>query len=123
MSNEDSTLIEANVIELTAEIVAAYVANNAVQAATLPELIASVHASVAGLSKPVVAAAEALVPAVNPKKSVFPDYIVCLDDGKRFKSMRRSHCQARNDARRVSRQVGFTYQLSNGRSELRCHPV
>ena len=89
MSNEDTTLINANVIELTAEIVAAYVANNAVQAASLPELIASVHASVASLSKPVAVVAEALAPAVNPKKSVFPDYIVCLDDGKRFKSMRR----------------------------------
>ena len=89
MSTEDSTLIKASLIELTAEIISAYVANNAVQAATLPELIASVHASVAGLNKQVVAAAEAPVPAVNPKKSVFPDYIVCLDDGKRFKSMRR----------------------------------
>ena len=88
MSNEE-TLVAANFIELTAEIVAAYVANNAVQASSIPELIATVHASVSGLSKPVVAAAEALVPAVNPKKSVFPDYIICLDDGKRFKSMRR----------------------------------
>ena len=83
-------MAEANntFIELTAGIVAAYVANNAVQAASLPELIASVHASVTGLSKPVVTAAEARAPAVNPKKSVFPDYIVCLEDGKRFKSMR-----------------------------------
>ena len=47
------------------------------------------HASVAGLSRPAAAAIEAPVPAVNPKKSVFPDYIICLDDGKRFKSMKR----------------------------------
>ncbi len=76
-------------IELTAEIVAAYVANNTVQASNLPELIATVHASVASLGGPVVAAAQSLVPAVNPKKSVFPDYIVCLDNGKKFKSMKR----------------------------------
>ena len=83
-------MAEANntFIELTAEIVAAYVANNAVQAASLPDLISSVHVSVAGLSKAAVALAEARVPAVNPKKSVFPDYIVCLEDGKKFKSMR-----------------------------------
>ena len=88
MSN-DETLVQANFIELTADIVAAYVANNSVQATTLPELIATVHASVAGLSKPTLAAPEAQVPAVNPKKSVFPDYIVCLDDGRKFKSMKR----------------------------------
>ena len=88
MSN-DETLSQANFIELTAEIVAAYIANNAVQASSLPELIATVHASVSGLSKPAVAPAEALVPAVHPKRSVLPDYIICLDDGKRFKSMKR----------------------------------
>ena len=88
MSTEDSTLIKESLIELTAEIVAAYVANNAVQAASLPDLIRSVHVSVAGLSKPAVAPAEARLAAVNPKKSVFPNYIVCLEDGKRFKSMR-----------------------------------
>lgn len=88
MSNEE-TLVPANFIELTAEIVSAYVANNPVQASSLPELIASVHASVAGLSRPAAAVAGPLTPAVNPKKSVFPDHIICLDDGKRFKSMRR----------------------------------
>ena len=88
MSN-DETLAQANFIELTADIVSAYIANNAVQVSSLPELIAKVHASVAGLSKSAPAIAEALVPAVNPKRSVFPDYIICLDDGKRFKSMKR----------------------------------
>ena len=89
MSINDSALVEANFIELTAEIVSAYVANNAVQAAGLPELIATVHAAVAGISKPSVAASGPLVPAVNPKRSVHADYIVCLDDGKRFKSLKR----------------------------------
>ena len=85
----DGEAIDTNFIELTAEIVAAYVAKNSIQASGLPDLIASVHAAVAGLSKPSVAAPERLVPAVNPKKSVHADYIVCLDDGKKFKSLKR----------------------------------
>jgi predicted transcriptional regulator len=88
MSTHES-LVQTNFIELTADIVAAYIANNAVQASSLPELIATIHASVAGLSKAAGAPAKALVPAVNPKRSVFPDYIICLDDGKRLKSMKR----------------------------------
>ncbi len=73
---------------LTATIVSAYVGHNAVPASQLPELIASVERSVRGLgaaARPV----EPLVPAVNPKKSVGPDFIVCLEDGKLFKSLRR----------------------------------
>ena len=85
----DGEAIDTNFIELTAEIVAAYVSKNSVQASSLPELIASVHAAVAGLGNPVAGAPEPLVPAVNPKKSVFPDYLVCLDDGKKFVSMKR----------------------------------
>ncbi|QPC95528.1 MucR family transcriptional regulator [Mesorhizobium sp. INR15] len=76
-------------IELTAEIVAAYVQNNPVPAAGLPDLIASVHMSMSRLGGPTEPPAEALIPAVNPKKSVFPDYIICLDDGKKFKSLKR----------------------------------
>lgn len=79
----------AELIELTADIVSAYVSKNPLPATGLPELIASVHVSlsrVGGLIAPVV---EPQTPAVNPKKSVFPDYIVCLEDGKRFKSLKR----------------------------------
>ena len=85
----DGEAIDTTFIELTAEIVAAYVAKNPIQASGLPDLIASVHAAVAGLSKPSMAPPEPLVPAVNPKKSVHADYIVCLDDGKKFKSLKR----------------------------------
>lgn len=73
--------------ELTAEIVSAFVSNNSVPAASLPELIASVHRSLSGLSEP--APPEPQTPAVNPKKSVFPDYIISLEDGRKFKSMKR----------------------------------
>jgi predicted transcriptional regulator len=79
----------AELLGLTADIVAAYVQNNAMQAAGLPDLIASVNSALSSLVQPVVAPPPALVPAVNPKKSVFPDYIVSLEDGRKFKSMKR----------------------------------
>jgi predicted transcriptional regulator len=77
---------EENYTTLTAEIVSAYVANNSVQAENLPALIESVHAAMVLLGAPPVA--EAHPPAVNPKKSVHDDYIVCLEDGKKFKSLK-----------------------------------
>lgn len=77
-------------IELTASIVAAYVGHNPVPAGELPYLIASINASVRRLDTLVVVKpAVELVPAVNPKKSIFPDHIICLDDGKKFKSLKR----------------------------------
>jgi predicted transcriptional regulator len=76
-------------IELTASIVSAYVGHNPVPAANLPDLIASVDAAVRRLGGQVAPAPVELVPAVNPKRSVFPDYIICLEDGKKFKSLRR----------------------------------
>jgi len=74
---------------LTATIVSAYVSNNAVPAAQLPALIASVDQSVRGLVGPAAAPRAELVPAVNPKRSIFPDFIICLEDGKKFKSLKR----------------------------------
>ena len=80
----------ADLIELAADIVSAYVSNNTVPASDLPALIADVHRALGntqtGVNEPV---SEPLKPAVNPKKSVFPDYIVCLEDGKKFKSLKR----------------------------------
>src|SRR5690606_8368472 len=77
-------------IELTADVVAAYVSNNPVQVGDLPNLIAHVHAAlsrVGGAAEP--PPAEKPKPAVNPKRSVFDDYIICLEDGKKFKSLKR----------------------------------
>jgi predicted transcriptional regulator len=77
-------------IELTADVIAAYVSNNPVPMLELPSLIAQVHQSLAGLSTAsATAPTEVLTPAVPIKKSVTPDYIVCLDDGKKFKSLKR----------------------------------
>jgi predicted transcriptional regulator len=89
MNQHDSDAGES-LIDLAADIVSAYVSNNTVPAADLPALIASVHRALssthAGSAEP---EPEPLKPAVNPKKSVFPDYIVCLEDGKKFKSLKR----------------------------------
>jgi predicted transcriptional regulator len=80
----------SNYIELASEIVSAYVSNNSVPAGDLPALISEVHLA---LSKVGNGAAEALAeapkPAVSIKKSVTPDYIICLEDGKKFKSLKR----------------------------------
>jgi predicted transcriptional regulator len=80
---------EETYLELTAEIVSAYVSNNPVPATELASLIASVNAALSGLGQPIENPAPVLTPAVNPKKSVFPDYIVSLEDGRKFKSMKR----------------------------------
>jgi len=66
-----------------------YVSKNPLPVAGLPDLIASVHQSLSRLRQPAAAPAEPLVPAVNPKKSVFPDHIISLEDGRKFKSMKR----------------------------------
>lgn len=79
----------AELIELAAGIVSAFVSNNSVPVMELPALIASVHSSLSNLGGSVTPPAEQKLPAVNPKKSVFPDYIVSLEDGKRFKSLKR----------------------------------
>ena len=83
------TLDNKTAIELTADIVSAYVGNNPLPASSLPDLIASVSASVRKLGNAVAVESPALNPAVNPKRSVFPDHIVCLEDGKKFKSLKR----------------------------------
>ncbi|RWM10438.1 MucR family transcriptional regulator [Mesorhizobium sp.] len=82
----DETL---NLIELTADIVSAYVSNNPVPVASLPDLIQSVNSSLAKVGQPAAPETPAQAPAVNPKRSVFPDYIICLEDGKKFKSLKR----------------------------------
>ena len=74
------------------EIVVAYVANNSTPIGSLPGLIQSVHAALAQLvSEPVNSAplVEKQEPAVSIRKSITPDYLVCLDDGKKFKSLKR----------------------------------
>ncbi len=77
-------------VEFTTQIVSAYVSNNTVVPADLPALISDVHDALSRASNNVAQPVrEELKPAVPPKKSVTPDYIICLEDGKKFKSLKR----------------------------------
>src|SRR4051812_33981669 len=80
-----------NTVELAADIVSAFVSNNSVPMAELPALIGSIHAALTSVATGATEqpTEEPKAPAVSIKKSVQPDYIVCLDDGKRFKSLKR----------------------------------
>jgi len=81
---------ENDLIELSTEIVSAYVSHNNVNASDLPKLIAEIHGALRSLQSneaPVIV--EELKPAVPVRKSVAPDFIICLEDGKKFKSLKR----------------------------------
>lgn len=81
---------KTEVIGMTAEIVSAYVGNNTVSAADLPGLIQSVHKALTGISgEPEVIEAAPREPAVPVRRSITPDYLVCLEDGRKFKSLKR----------------------------------
>jgi predicted transcriptional regulator len=78
-----------DIVSIAADIVAAYVSNNPLPVGELPKLIGDIHAALQGIGTP---AAEPVVkhePAVSIRKSVTPDYIICLEDGKKFKSLKR----------------------------------
>ena len=77
-------------IDLTANIVSAYLSNNPTPASEIPNLISQIHAALTRVSSGrTEAPAEPPKPAVSLKKSINPDYLVCLEDGKRFKSLKR----------------------------------
>ena len=78
----------AELLKLTAEIVAAHVSNNTMSAAELPQLISQVHTSLSDTGR-ATSTEERPAPAVSVKKSVTPDYIVCLEDGKKLKMLKR----------------------------------
>src|SRR5919202_4613615 len=86
----DDTTESSNMTELAAGIVSAYVSNNSVAVTDLPGLISQVYSALQQtVAGPAQAAEEAQKPAVSVRRSVTPDYIVCLEDGKRFKSLKR----------------------------------
>ncbi|WP_262047748.1 MucR family transcriptional regulator [Bradyrhizobium sp. Bra78] len=80
-----------NFIELTASIVSAYLSNNPTPSGEIPNLISQVHGALVRVSsgRTETAPLEPAKPAVSLKKSIAPDYLVCLEDGKRFKSLKR----------------------------------
>ena len=85
-----TTLPDNDLIELSAEIVSAYVSHNALSPTDLARLIVEVHGTLKGLhTNEAPEPTEELKPAVPVRKSVAPDYIICLEDGKKFKSLKR----------------------------------
>ncbi|APH54737.1 Transcriptional regulator [Granulibacter bethesdensis] len=82
----------SRLLELTAQIVAAHISHNSVQAEAVPAFIQQIHHTLSTIGTPVVEP-ERLTPAVPVKRSVFPDYIVCLEDGKKLKMLKR-HLQS-----------------------------
>ena len=76
-------------VSITADIVAAYVSNNPVPVGELPKLIGDIHAALNGIGTPAIEPVIKQEPAVSIKKSVTPDFIICLEDGKKFKSLKR----------------------------------
>ena len=119
----NSNAVSPDKVSLSADIVAAYVSRNSVTPSGLPALIESIHLALTNLGAvEAVPEAEALVPAVPIRKSITPGFLICLDDGKKFKSLKR-HRVPRNDPGSVSSQVGSSRELSTGGSKLRRHPI
>jgi len=89
-NNEANSLRSDDLLKLSTEIVAAYVSNNPIPVSDLPGMIRSIHATLGGLAGS--APADIMTnqkPAVPVKKSIHPEYIVCLEDGKRLKMLKR----------------------------------
>ena len=82
-------LEESELLGMTVEIVSSYVANNTLQAAALPDLIKTVHATIVGLTQEAEMPAEKPDPAVTVAKSVTPEFIICLEDGRKLKMLKR----------------------------------
>lgn len=89
MDAEENNNANELLVTLTADIVAAHVSNNSVGVGDVATLIANVHSALTGLSTPVEAPVEKQEPAVSIRSSVKPDYIVCLEDGKKLKMLKR----------------------------------
>ncbi|AYO77048.1 MULTISPECIES: MucR family transcriptional regulator [Sphingobium] len=81
--------IRDHLTTLTADIVSAHVSNNSVAAGDLPSLITNVHNALANLNSPEPTEAVPLQPAVSVRSSIKPDYLVCLEDGKKLKMLKR----------------------------------
>ncbi len=83
------TNLNETLITLTADIVAAHVSNNSVAVGDLPQLIANVHGALTKLGAPAPIMVAAPEPAVSIRASIKPDYIICLEDGKKLKMLKR----------------------------------
>ncbi len=86
---QDKLEYASELLELSTEIVSAYVSHNVVPAAELPELIASVYGAMSATQSEAAETKEPLKPAVSVRRSITDDYLICLEDGKKFKSLKR----------------------------------
>jgi predicted transcriptional regulator len=82
-------LIDTELLGLTARIVSAHAANNELESGALPSVIRAVYDTLSHIGEAPAAVVEKAQPAVPIRKSVFPDYIICLEDGKRLKMLKR----------------------------------
>lgn len=89
MSDQASSENQPNYLELAAEIVSAFVSNNPVRHSDLASLIGNVHAALRSVSQPALKEPERPNPAVPVKKSITPDFLMSLEDGKPYKSLKR----------------------------------
>ena len=85
----DRVIEHDDLLQITSDVVRAHVSNNPVPLGELPGLIQTVYSTLTGLSAPAPEPEVELKPAVNPKKSVTEEYIVCLEDGKKLKMLKR----------------------------------
>lgn len=110
----ESNEMQETLITLTADIVAAHVSNNSVAVSDLPTLISNVHTALAGLGTTVAAPAVKQEPAVSIRSSIKPDYIVCLEDGKKLKMLKRhlmTHYGMTPDDYRAKWGLGSDYPM------------
>ncbi|OQW79343.1 MAG: transcriptional regulator [Proteobacteria bacterium ST_bin14] len=108
------TEVQETLITLTADIVAAHVSNNSVAVSDLPVLIANVHSALAGLGGPIVEPEVKQEPAVSIRASIKPDYIVCLEDGKKLKMLKRhlmTHYKMTPDQYRTKWNLAADYPM------------
>ena len=115
-------MAKSNPVELAAEIVAAFVSNNPLPKGELPALIHAMHSAVERLAAGPESAppqVEAKTPAVPIRRSITPDFLICLDDGKRFKSLRRHLAGLGLTPAQYRREMEPAVRLSHGRAQLR----
>ena len=110
----DNNNINETLITLTADIVSAHVSNNSVAVNDLPQLIQNVHSALTGLGARAPEPEAKLEPAVSVRASVKPDYIVCLEDGKKLKMLKRhlmTHYQMTPDEYRAKWGLNADYPM------------
>ncbi|MGA0595177.1 MucR family transcriptional regulator [Enterovirga sp. CN4-39] len=89
MAETETSISSGELVELAAVIVRAFVGNNTVPSADLPSVISDVHAALAKLNTPADVAPERPVPPVSIRKSITPDYLISLENGRQYKSLKR----------------------------------